>query len=55
MKTPRRNHAAWIGPLVALFGLVTYFTVAARYPVLRDCAAANLVLVGAGVVIAAWE
>lgn len=54
MKPPRRNHAAWAGPLVALFGLVTYFTVAAHYPVLRDSAAANLVLVGGGVAIAAW-
>ena len=56
MKTPRRkrNHAAWIGPLVALIGLVTYFMVAVRFPVLRDNAIVNLVLVIGGASIAAW-
>ena len=49
-----RNHAVWIGPLVALIGLVTYFTVAVRFPDLRDSAMVNLVLVVGGVVIAAW-
>ncbi len=49
-----RNHAAWIGPLVALTGLITYFTVAVRFPDLRDSATANLVLVVAGTVIATW-
>ena len=50
----KRNHAAWIGPLVALTGLVTYFTVAVRFPDLRDSAIVNLVLVIGGVAIAAW-
>ena len=50
----RRNHGAWIGPLVALIGLVTYFTVAVRFPDLRDSANVNLVLVIGGVAIAAW-
>jgi hypothetical protein len=56
MKTSRkkRNHAAWIGPLVALIGLITYFTVAVRFPDLRDSAIVNLVLVIGGTVIAAW-
>lgn len=54
-RSPRaRNHAAWIGPLVALIGLVTYFTVAVRFPDLRDSAVVNLVMVIGGAAIAAW-
>ncbi len=49
-----RNHAAWIGPLVALVGLVTYFTYAVKFPNLRDSAALNLIVVGLGVAVAAW-
>jgi peptidoglycan/LPS O-acetylase OafA/YrhL len=56
MKAPRlrRNHAAWIGPLVGLFGLFSYFTVAVRFPDLRDGAIPNLALVIGGAAIAAW-
>jgi drug/metabolite transporter (DMT)-like permease len=56
MNTTRksRNHAAWIGPLVALIGLVSYFTVAVQYPDLRDSAVLNLVLVLGGAAIASW-
>ena len=56
MKAPRskRNHAAWVGPLVGLFGLFSYFTVAVRFPPLRDSAIVNLVLVIGGAAIAAW-
>ena len=50
----KRNHAAWIGPLVALIGLVTYFTAAVRFPDLRDSASVNLVMVIGGAVIAGW-
>ena len=50
----KRNHTAWIGPLVALIGLVTYFTVAVRFPDLRDSAILNLGLVVGGAVIAGW-
>ena len=50
----KRNHAVWIGPLVALIGLVTYFTVAVRFPDLRDSAIVNLVLVIGGTAIAGW-
>ena len=50
----KRNHAAWIGPLVALIGLITYFTVAVRFPDLRDSAIVNLVMVVGGAAIAAW-
>jgi len=43
-----RNHALWVAPLLALAGLVGYFTVAARYPLLGDTGWLNLlVLAGA--------
>ena len=41
----RRNHAAWIGPLVGLIGFFSYFTVAVRFPDFRDSAIPNLALV----------
>jgi hypothetical protein len=44
----RRNHLVWIGPLIAVIGLVSYFFVFARYPAFRDTAWLNLLLVGAG-------
>jgi peptidoglycan/LPS O-acetylase OafA/YrhL len=50
----KRNPAAWVGPLVALIGLFTYFTVAVRFPSLRDSAIVNLLLVIGGAAIAAW-
>lgn len=49
-----RNHAAWIGPLVALIGLVSYFTLAVNIPDLRDSAILNLALVLGGAAIATW-
>ena len=49
-----RNHATWIGPVVGLIGLVTYFTVAVNFPDLRDSAVVNLALVTGGAAIAAW-
>jgi hypothetical protein len=54
MFTQRRNHAAWLGPLIALVGLVTYFGVAVRFPDLRDSAIVNLLLVALGTAIALW-
>jgi len=50
----KRNHAAWVGPLIVLVGLFTYFAVAVRFPALRDSAIVNLVLVVGGAAIAAW-
>jgi len=52
--TRQLNHAAWVGPLVALAGLVTYFSVAAKIPDLRDSAVVNLILAALGVGLAAW-
>lgn len=42
---------AWSGPLVAVAGLVSYFTLAVRVPVLRDTAGLNLALVAAGLAL----
>ena len=53
-ESKKRNHAAWIGPLIALVGLVTYFSHAVKFPDLRDSAALNLIVVGLGVAVAAW-
>jgi len=50
----KTNHSAWLGPLIGLIGLVTYFTVAVRFPDLRDSAIVNLLLVIGGAAIAAW-
>jgi hypothetical protein len=50
----KRNHGAWIGPLLSAVGLVTYFAFAAKVPLLRDNAALNLLLVATGVGIAGW-
>ena len=47
----RRNHALWIGPLVTLAGLISYFLVFARWPVLRDFPWVNLPLVLAGAAV----
>jgi hypothetical protein len=49
--TPRRNPALWLGPLVALVGLLSYFTVFYRWPLTRDFPWVNLILVGAGVAL----
>ncbi len=38
----------WIGPLIALAGLLSYFTYFVRFPSFRDSAWLNLVLVGLG-------
>jgi len=54
----RGNHALWIGPLVTLAGLISYFLVFARWPVLRDFPWVNLpvVLAGAAVsVVGFWR
>lgn len=38
----------WIGPLIAIAGLLSYFTYFVRFPSFRDSAWLNLVLVGLG-------
>ncbi len=50
-----RNHLAWIGPVVSIVALISYFTFFARFPALRDSAWINIlgVVVGLGLSIAA--
>ena len=50
----RRNHAVWIGLLISLVGLVSYFTFFARFPALRDVPWLNLALVTVGLAVSAW-
>ncbi len=51
-KTPGgRNHLIWIGALISVVGLVSYFGFFARYPALRDFPWLNLPLVLTGVAI----
>ena len=47
----RRNHAAWIGPLVVFTGAVSYFLVFVRFPTVRDVPWVNLPWVAIGLVI----
>ncbi len=42
--SPRRNHAAWLGPLIAIPGFLSYYTVFYMYPVLRDFPWLNLLI-----------
>ena len=49
----RRNHAIWLGPVVTFCGAVSYFTVFATYPALRDFPWVNLPLVLLGVALSA--
>ena len=44
----RRNHLIWIGLAVTVAGVLSYFMVFARYPVLRDFPWVNLPLVALG-------
>jgi hypothetical protein len=50
----RRNHAVWIGAVISLFGLISYFTFFARFPALRDEPWLNLTLTMVGVAVSAW-
>jgi uncharacterized membrane protein len=46
-----KNHLIWIGVLVSLVGLISYFTVFARFPATRDIPWVNLPLVFVGLVL----
>ena len=46
-----RNHLVWVGALVSIIGLVSYFFVFARFPFLRDTAWLNLLLVATGLAV----
>lgn len=42
-----KRHAGWLAPLLGFFGFVSYFLIAARYPLLRDVPVLHLLLVTA--------
>jgi hypothetical protein len=48
---PPRNHALWLGPLIAFVGMVSYFQFFARFPALRDFPWVNLPLVLIGIAL----
>ena len=48
---PPRNHALWLGPLIAFAGMVSYFEFFARFPALRDFPWVNLPLVLIGLAL----
>jgi hypothetical protein len=50
----RRNHAVWVGALISLIGLISYFTFFARFPALRDVPKVNFALVLIGLAVSAW-
>lgn len=47
-----RNWPAWLAPLVAVFGLLSYFLLFARWPVLRDLPWLNLLILAGAVALA---
>ncbi len=44
-------HALWFGPLLAVFGFLSYFTLFYRWPSLRDVPWLNLLILAAAVVM----
>ncbi len=47
----RPNRSLWLGPLLALFGFLSYYTLFYRWPALRDLPWLNLAILGAAVTI----
>jgi peptidoglycan/LPS O-acetylase OafA/YrhL len=47
----RAGLLAWVGSLVSFAAMVTYFTVAVRWPALRDSGHANVALAAVGVLV----
>lgn len=55
--TGGRNHALWLGPLLAAFGFLSYYTIFYRWPALRDFPWLNLLLLAAAIAVswAGWR
>ncbi len=49
----RRNHLIWVGPVVTVAAILSYFMVFARYPALRDFPWLNLPLAVLGIGLSA--
>jgi hypothetical protein len=47
------NHFLWLGPLIAVPGLLSYFVFFSRWPSLRDTAWLNFLILAAALVISA--
>ena len=47
----KKNHAARLGPLIAIPGFLSYYTVFYMYPVLRDFPWLNLLILGGAVAL----
>jgi hypothetical protein len=47
------NHSLWLAPLIAAAGLLSYFTLFARWPVFRDTAWLNFLILFAALAISA--
>ncbi len=50
MQAPR-NRSLWLGPMLALFGFLSYYTIFYRWPALRDFPWVNLILLVAAVAV----
>jgi hypothetical protein len=50
----RWNHAVWLGVLISVVGLISYFTFFARFPALRDVPKVNFALVLIGLALSGW-
>ncbi|MFP6663296.1 MAG: hypothetical protein VCC00_03730 [Deltaproteobacteria bacterium] len=48
----RLARGVWLGPLVAVIGLVTYFTIFYRWPLTRDLPWLNFLVIAAGIALA---
>jgi len=49
MEQRRRNWHIWVGFLLSILGVLSYFLVFARYPVTRDTPWANFLILAAGI------
>lgn len=47
----RRNHAIWLGPIVTVVAVLSYFSYFARFPALRDFPWFNLIMVAVGILL----
>ncbi len=50
-RTAPTNHFLWLGPVVAVAGLLSYFLFFVQWPMLRDTAWLNLLIVVAGLAV----
>lgn len=47
------NHLLWLGPLIAVPGLLSYFAFFSRWPIFRDAAWLNFLILAAALAISA--